>query len=188
MALTDFLGSIADAIREKAGTTEPIKATDFSALILSIPQEGGGGGESQGLCIDQGVYRSEKDIGLQRTATVYDKQFITIPHNLKRRPFFVCFKYDNTLEGGDPSKPIVPKGSAYQSCMGLILDSDPNYTWRYFQSGTRINGNGSASTTTVDSNTSVPIIRADENNIYIHGQSGTTSYLYKGIPYRWFAA
>ncbi|RKM55421.1 hypothetical protein D6855_15915 [Butyrivibrio sp. CB08] len=188
MALTDYLTSVADAIREKTGTTGKIPALEFASMILSIPQQSEGGGDGSRLCIDEGVYYPEKNISLQRTATVYEKQFITIPHNLKRRPFFVCFTYDNTLEGGDPSSPLVPKTSAYQSCMGLILDSNPNYTWRFFQSGTRINGNGSASATTVDSNTNVPIIRADENNIYIHGQSGTTSYLYKGIPYRWFAA
>ena len=37
MALTDFLTSIADAIRTKEGTTEPITATDFRQRILNIP-------------------------------------------------------------------------------------------------------------------------------------------------------
>lgn len=37
MALTDFLSDIADAIRTKEGTTEPITATDFRQRILNIP-------------------------------------------------------------------------------------------------------------------------------------------------------
>lgn len=39
--LTDFLTDVADAIRAKKGTTEPINPQDFSAEIASI--EGGGG-------------------------------------------------------------------------------------------------------------------------------------------------
>lgn len=36
---------IAAAIREKDGTTAPIKALDFAARILAIPTTGGGGGD-----------------------------------------------------------------------------------------------------------------------------------------------
>lgn len=43
MALNDFLTNIANAIREKKGTTEKINAQNFANEILSI--EGGGGGE-----------------------------------------------------------------------------------------------------------------------------------------------
>ena len=40
MALTDFLTQIADSIRSKDGTTEPIVATDFPQRILDIPSGG----------------------------------------------------------------------------------------------------------------------------------------------------
>ena len=43
MALTDFLTQIANAIRSKDGTTEPIVATDFPQRILDIPSGGGSG-------------------------------------------------------------------------------------------------------------------------------------------------
>ncbi len=43
MALTDFLTQIADSIRSKDGTTEPIVATDFPQRILDIPSGGGSG-------------------------------------------------------------------------------------------------------------------------------------------------
>ena len=41
MALTDFLTQIADSIRSKDGTTDAIKATEFSQRILNIPSGGG---------------------------------------------------------------------------------------------------------------------------------------------------
>ena len=41
MALTDFFTQIANAIRSKDGTTEPIVATDFPQRILDIPSGGG---------------------------------------------------------------------------------------------------------------------------------------------------
>lgn len=42
--LSDFVTDIADAIRAKKGTNEPINAQDFSSEIASI--EGGGGGSA----------------------------------------------------------------------------------------------------------------------------------------------
>lgn len=47
--LTDFLTDLADAIREKKGTTEAINPQDFAAEIASI--EGGGGGDD-GATVD----------------------------------------------------------------------------------------------------------------------------------------
>lgn len=44
MALSDFLAGIADAIRSKDGTTDPIPAADFAARIGAISGGGGGGG------------------------------------------------------------------------------------------------------------------------------------------------
>lgn len=43
MALTDYLGAIADAIRSKDGSTEAIPAKDFPQRILNIPSGGSGG-------------------------------------------------------------------------------------------------------------------------------------------------
>ena len=40
MALTDLLTQIADSIRSKDGTTEPIPAMDFPKRILDIPSSG----------------------------------------------------------------------------------------------------------------------------------------------------
>lgn len=38
--LTDFLTDVADAIREKKGTTEPINASDFDTEIQNLPSGG----------------------------------------------------------------------------------------------------------------------------------------------------
>ena len=43
------LKAIADAIREKKGTTEPIKASDFASEILSIESGGGSGEENANI-------------------------------------------------------------------------------------------------------------------------------------------
>lgn len=43
--LSDFMTDIADAIRAKKGTSEPINAQDFSAEIASIETGGGGSAE-----------------------------------------------------------------------------------------------------------------------------------------------
>ena len=53
--LKDFLTDVADAIREKKGTTDLINPQDFSAEIASI--ETGGGGESGGGGADEGLVR-----------------------------------------------------------------------------------------------------------------------------------
>lgn len=44
--LKDFVTDVADAIREKKGTTDLINPQDFSAEIKSIESNGGGSGES----------------------------------------------------------------------------------------------------------------------------------------------
>jgi hypothetical protein len=44
--LKDFLTDIADTIRAKKGTSEPINPQDFSAEIASIETGGGGGAET----------------------------------------------------------------------------------------------------------------------------------------------
>lgn len=45
MALKTYLTGIADAIREKKGTSDPINAQDFASEIASISTGGGGTGD-----------------------------------------------------------------------------------------------------------------------------------------------
>ena len=78
MVLTDFLTQIADSIRSKDGTSEPILATDFPQRILDIPSGGGSGLPDS---IKTGTFTVAED-------TV---ETITIPHGLGATPtmFFI---------------------------------------------------------------------------------------------------
>lgn len=58
MALTDFLTQIADSIRSKDGTTEPIVATDFPQRILDIPS----GGVSSDIRLATGTFTPSADV------------------------------------------------------------------------------------------------------------------------------
>lgn len=82
MALTDFLSSIADAIRSKDGTTEPIIATDFPQRILDI-QSGGG---------DNPNWLTLGTITMSENFSFYKEEPIIINHGLGVTPkafFFV---------------------------------------------------------------------------------------------------
>ena len=78
MSLTDFFTQIANSIRSKDGTTEPIVATDFPQRILDIPS---GGGSDLPDSIKTGTFTVAED-------TV---ETITIPHGLGVTPtmFFI---------------------------------------------------------------------------------------------------
>ena len=52
--LSDFMTDIANAIRAKKGTSEPINAQDFTAEIASI-ETGGGGGAMEYWSVPEGV-------------------------------------------------------------------------------------------------------------------------------------
>ena len=82
MALTDFLTQIADSIRSKDGTTEPIIANNFPQRILDIPS---GGGSDLPDNIKTGTFTVAED-------TV---ETITIPHGLGTTPVIVLILSDN---------------------------------------------------------------------------------------------
>lgn len=82
MALTDFLTQIADSIRSKDGTTDPIVANDFPQRILNIPS---GGGSDLPDNIKTGTFTVAED-------TI---ETITIPHGLGATPVIVLILPDN---------------------------------------------------------------------------------------------
>ena len=188
MALTDYLTSIADAIREKTGRTDKLTALDFAELIKAIPQENSsGGGDFKPF--DYGVEYTQRDVSLQRASAVYSKQFYTIPHNLGRTPFYVYIGYNNKLEGGDPSKVYIPKASAFYFAHGIIKSHLNDIYVTKCQNGARFtNANGSITNATYDSSADMPFIEADENNIYLHGLTGVSMFIVAGKPYQWFVA
>ena len=72
MALTDFFTQIANAIRSKDGTTEPIVATDFPQRILDIPSG------------------SAVDFTFGTVTPTADTQTIEIEHGLGHKPTLFC--------------------------------------------------------------------------------------------------
>lgn len=87
MALTDFLTQIADSIRSKDGTTEPILATDFPQRIIDIPS---GGGENVDICIDKITFSSDYQLGIGS---------YKFTHTLGKVPNFIMM-YNTTINGG----------------------------------------------------------------------------------------
>lgn len=119
MALTDFLTQIADSIRSKDGTTEPIVATDFPQRILNIPS----GGSDLPDSIKTGTFTVAEDTF----------ETITIPHGLGVTPVIALILPDNTeyvigkipyaiLGGIDVSgeKIVTSKSSAITPKYGII--------------------------------------------------------------------
>ena len=72
MALTDLLTQIADSIRSKDGTTEPIPAIDFPQRILDIPSG------------------SAVDFAFGTVTLTADTQTIEIEHGLGHKPTLFC--------------------------------------------------------------------------------------------------
>ena len=81
MALTDLLTQIADSIRSKDGTTEPIVALDFPQRILDIPS----GGSVLPSNIKTGTFTVAEDTS----------DTITIPHGCGSTPITVFIYPDN---------------------------------------------------------------------------------------------
>lgn len=81
MALTDLLTQIADSIRSKDGTTEPIAAKDFPQRILDI-QSGGSGLPNN---IKTGTFTVAEDT----------TETITIPHGCGATPIAAFIFPDN---------------------------------------------------------------------------------------------
>ena len=87
MALTDFLTQIANSIRSKDGTTEPILATDFPQRILDIPS----GGVSSDIRLATGTFTQSADV-----------MNVEIEHGLSAMPnFSIVFAIVDSALGGN---------------------------------------------------------------------------------------
>ena len=89
MALTDFFTQIANAIRSKDGTTEPIVATDFPQRILDIPSGGGGGSSDTKVATGTIILSEDRRIVWSQ----YASQYMEIEHGLGVTPNFALM-YD----------------------------------------------------------------------------------------------
>lgn len=113
MALTDFLTQIADSIRSKDGTAEPIIALDFPQRILDIPSGGGSGLPSN---VNSGT------ITLSGNA-----QSIVIEHNLGRVPVgVILFDENNYLIGNKVPYSMILAQKAYGAPYAVYNDYQGN--------------------------------------------------------------
>ena len=87
MSLTDFFTQIANSIRSKDGTTDPILATDFPQRILDIPS----GGVSSDIRLATGTFTPSADVST-----------VEIEHGLSVTPnFSIVFAILDSAMGGN---------------------------------------------------------------------------------------
>ena len=115
MALTDLLKQIADSIRSKDGTTEPIPATDFPQRILDIPSGGGSGLPSN---VNSGTITLSGD-----------EQSIVIEHNLGCVPLgVILFDENNYLIENKVIYSMILAQYAYGASYAVYNDYKGNKT------------------------------------------------------------
>ena len=105
--LSDFLTNIADAIRDKKGTSDPINAQDFASEIESI--ETGGGGDEE----------------LQEILNVYERKYNVIDNsNIKSITPYMFYSFSTLTSISLPKCSIIGQGAFY-SCNKLTSISIP---------------------------------------------------------------
>lgn len=96
--LTDYLTDLANAIREKKGTTDPINPQDFSAEIASIETGGGGGGGGAAASSEGDVNFRDYDGTILHSYT--KEQFLALSAlpELPTQPGLICQEWNYTFE------------------------------------------------------------------------------------------
>ena len=120
MALTDFLTQIANSIRNKDGTTEPILASEFPQRILNISS----GGVELPVLVKTGTFTVSQD----------STEALVVPHGLTNFSTIACVIFPDNIEyavghipysilgGFDVSqeKIVTNNGSALVSKYGIV--------------------------------------------------------------------
>lgn len=84
MALTDFLTQIANSIRSKDGTTEPILASEFPQRIMNIPS----GGLELPPTVKTGTFTVSQD----------STDALVVPHGLTNFSSIACVIFPDNIE------------------------------------------------------------------------------------------
>ncbi len=169
--VTSLFSDIADAIREKSGSIDKIRALDMPEKILSIQ------GSSGDINYQSGTYIANDSIRLINSAKYYD-QCITIQHNLGRVPTTIFFGINEDSE-------FVPVGNELMFVTGINTEkvneiiSKNQYGVKY------INSNGAKQGVFINSSDELQMLVGDEKNIYIHGINIKEVVLRAGIKYTW---
>ena len=164
MALTDLFTNIANAIREKDGTIEPIVANDFPTRILEIPS----GGTSDNFAT--GTFTVAEDVRI--TWSQYSSSYYTIPHGLNEVPNICVVWADYSTVNPDTKYFLT---SDFVQAVYVESSFDQRTFTRTY------NGTNSVVKDTGNAN----IIEPDGSNIKIGVSTGT--YLRAGYTYKWMA-
>ena len=177
MALTDLLTQIADSIRSKDGTTDPIVATDFPQRILDITSGGG----INGFDVSQGSFVLSTDHALYVDGV--ENNFI-FEHGLSVIPdAVIIFSFD----GDYPKRELSTISIAYM----LPLYDRKNYDVPIAHHSCiwRINGSANASSTLATGYDTEDIVSADYKNVIVGKNVLTTKdFIFPaGKQYVWLA-
>ena len=173
MALTDLLTQIADSIRSKDGTTEPIPATEFPQRILDIPS-----GVHSPYEVTTGEFVLSEDHNLYVDNT--ENNFV-LNHGIGKEPFMFYVFLDTRGIGMLPANTI----SFVLYTTPVRLTTHKTLPYQRIQ---RINS--SANSTAVDNclNTTSDFISIDENKVVIGKSITSANFIFRaGCPYRWIA-
>ena len=173
MALTDLLTQIADSIRSKDGTTEPIPAMDFPQRILDIPS-----GIQSPYEVTTGEFVLSEDHNLYVDNT--ENNFV-LNHGIGKEPFMFYVFLDTRGIG------MLPAGT-----ISFVLYTNPvrqtTHKTLPYQRIQRINS--SANSTAVDNSLNITndFISIDENKVVIGKSITSANFIFRaGCPYRWIA-
>lgn len=165
MALTDLFTNIANAIREKDGTTELIVANDFPTRILNIPS----GGTSDNFAT--GTFTVAEDVRI--TWNQYSSSYYAIPHGLETTPNVCAVWADYSTVNADTGYFLTSDFVQAIYIEGALRQR--NYTRTYNSTNGVVTDSGDAK-----------IIEPNDSDIKIGVETGT--YLRAGYTYRWMVA
>ena len=120
----DKLQAIADAIRSKKGTTEPIKASDFATEILGLSDGGGGGNEDfitfvEGTTTELNIPNGTTTIGSK--AFYYNQNLtkVNIPEGVTTIGDYAFYNNSKLETVNMPDSLIDIKSNAFQTCTAM---------------------------------------------------------------------
>ena len=117
MALTDFLTQIADSIRSKDGTTEPILASEFPQRIMNIPS----GGLELPPTVKTGTFTVSQD----------STDALVVPHGLTNFSSIACVIFPDNIEYAVGKIPYAILGGFDVSAEKIVTTNSSKITYKY---------------------------------------------------------
>ena len=117
MALTDFLTQIANSIRSKDGTTEPILAAEFPQRIMNIPR----GGLELPTSVKTGTFTVSQD----------STDALVVPHGLTNFSIIACVIFPDNIKYAVGNIPYAILGGFDVSAEKLVTNNSSAITFKY---------------------------------------------------------